>query len=49
MDEFDEWTKGEEQKERKTVAETKQSLENFGAAPDMEQLVQSRKKNEPLL
>lgn len=37
MDEFDEWAKGEEQKERKTVAEIKQSLENFGAAPDMEQ------------
>lgn len=37
MDEFDEWAKGEEQKDRKAVTEIKQSLENFGAAPDMEQ------------
>ena len=37
MNEFDEWAKGEEQKERANVREIKQSLENLGATPDMEQ------------
>lgn len=37
MNEFDEWAKGEEQKERASVTEIKRSLENLGATPDMEQ------------
>ena len=37
MNEFDEWAKGEEQKERANVREIKQSLEILGATPDTEQ------------
>ena len=37
MNEFDEWAKDEEQKERANVREIKQSLEILGATPDTEQ------------
>ncbi len=47
MDEFDEWAKGEEQKERANVTEIKKSLENLGATPDMEQQMNAHKKIEP--